>query len=233
MGTAPPYARCDARLIITIDGPAGAGKSSAARGLARRLSFRFLDTGAMYRVVTLATLEQGIDLSQETEVARVAENIEIRLEEDRVFLNERDVTEAIRRSEITLASRAVAANAAVRRRLVELQRQIAREGNLVTEGRDQGTVVFADAQCKFFVTADPVERARRRHAELAERGENVSPETVLAQQEDRDLRDRRRAVGPLVPARDAIHVDTTNTPIEEVIDELEKIVRQRMSQPRD
>lgn len=187
----------------------------------------------MYRVVTLAALEQGIDLSEEAEVARVTENIDIRLEEDRVFLNERDVTEAIRRSEITLASRPVAANAAVRRRLVELQRQVACEGNIVTEGRDQGTVVFADAECKFFVTADPVERARRRHAELAERGENVSPETVLAQQEDRDRRDRRRAVGPLVPACDAIHVDTTNTPIEEVIDELEKIVRQRMSQPRD
>jgi cytidylate kinase len=214
-------------MIITIDGPAGAGKTSAARGLARRLGFRYLDTGAMYRVVTLAALEQGIDLTDEAAVARVAESLDIRLEGDRVLVDDRDVSEAIRRTEVTLGSRAIAANAAVRRRLVELQRELGRGGNIVAEGRDQGTVVFPDAECKFFVTADPQERARRRHAELAGRGETVDFETVLAQQEDRDRRDRQRAVGPLVPAADAVHVDTTDRPLEAVIDELEQIVRER------
>jgi len=217
-------------LIITLDGPAGAGKTSAARGLARRLGFRYLDTGAMYRVVTLAALEQGIDLNDEAAVAAVAASIEVRLEEDRVFSNGRDVTEAIRRTKVTLGSRPIAANAEVRRRLVELQREVARGGNLVTEGRDQGTVVFPDAECKFFVIADPAERARRRQAELRERGEQVSLETVLAQQEDRDRRDRQRAVGPLIPAADAIHVDTTRVPLEEVIDDLERIVRKRVEE---
>lgn len=215
-------------MIITIDGPAGAGKTSAARGLARRLGFRYLDTGAMYRVVTLSALEQGVDLTDEAAVARIAQRCDVRLEGDRVFAGDADVTEAIRRTEITLGSRPVAANAAVRHRLVELQRVVARGGNVVTEGRDQGTVVFPDAECKFFLTADPGERARRRQAELASRGESVPFETVLAQQEDRDRRDRQRSVGPLVPAADAIHVDTTDLSLDAVIDELERIVRSKM-----
>ena len=217
-------------MIVTIDGPAGAGKSSAAKGLAQRLGFRFLDTGAMYRVVTLTAIEQGVDLSDEAAVADVANALDARFDGDRVLVGSRDVTEAIRRQEVTLGSRFVAANAGVRCRLVEWQRELARGSNVVSEGRDQGTVAFPDAACKFFITADPQERARRRQRELIDRDEEVPFDQVLAQQEDRDRRDRGRGVGPLVPAADAVHVDTTHRGLDEVIDLLEQTVRARMDQ---
>lgn len=214
-------------MIVTIDGPAGSGKTSAAKRLAQRLGFRFLDTGAMYRVVTLAALRRGVDLADEGAVAEVATGLDARFEGDRVLLDGADVTEAIRQQEVTLGSRAVAANAAVRGLLVEWQRRLARSGDVVTEGRDQGTVAFPDAECKFFVTADAEERARRRQQELAARGENIPFHEVLAQQEDRDRRDRSRAVGPLVPAADAVLVNTTDRGLDEVVDLLERTVRAR------
>ena len=218
-------------MIVTIDGPAGSGKSTAARGLAERLGFQFLDTGAMYRAVTLVCQRRGIDLEQEPrQVAEVARTMKILCAGSQVFADGEDVSNAIRTTEVTLGTRFVAANTAVRGHLVELQRQAARGINVVTEGRDQGTVVFPEAECKFFLTADPRQRALRRQHDLAARGEHVALEELLAQQADRDLRDELREVGPLKPALDAILLDTSELDHVEVLERLEGMVRGRMRQ---
>ncbi|HEX4415043.1 MAG TPA: (d)CMP kinase [Lacipirellulaceae bacterium] len=214
-------------MIVTIDGPAGAGKSSAARSLALRLGFRFLDTGAMYRGVTLAAREQGLDLANGEQLANLARRIRVELVDDRVLLDGRDVTTAIRKFEITDAIHFAADNPAVRTQLVGWQRAAAANSNVVTEGRDQGTVVFPDAECKIFLTADDEERARRRHADLRARGEDIPFEEVLANQRLRDHRDRSRAVGALVKAADAVQVSTDGLTPEEVVVALEKIVRSK------
>lgn len=217
-------------MIITIDGPAGAGKSTTARRLASALGFCFLDTGAMYRAVALAVLERGLDPSDASACERITDEIEIRLEGDRVYLDGRDCTDAVRRAEVTSATRHVASHAGVRQRLVQRQRSAAEGKNVVTEGRDQGTVVFPGAECKFFLTADARVRARRRQADLLERGQRLPLETVLAEQEDRDQRDRRRSVGPLVAAEDAVHLDTSGLSRDEVVERLESHVRARIKQ---
>ena len=195
-------------MIITIDGPAGAGKSTVARALARRLGFRFLDTGAMYRAVALAGMRRGVDWQRPAELAQLARQLDLRLAEDRIFLDGQDVTEAIRRTEVTAVTRYAADNREVRDLMVKLQRAIAGNDNLVSEGRDQGTVVFPDAECKFFLTASEDERARRRWRDLQARGEAVALEEILAAQRRRDQEDAGRAVGPLLPAADAIRVST-------------------------
>lgn len=214
-------------MIVTIDGPAGAGKSTAARELACRLGFQFLDTGAMYRAVTLAALRRGIDLRDEPAVDAVARAIEIDLQHDRVFLDGDDVTTAIRTTDVTHESRHVAANLAVRAQLVELQRRLASGRNVVTEGRDQGTIAFPRAECKFYLTADPQQRAVRRQRELAARGETVPLEEILHQQTSRDERDLQRPVGRLEPAPDAILIDTSVLNPREMVDILERHVRAR------
>lgn len=219
-------------MIICIDGPAGAGKSTAAKGLARRLGFRFLDTGAMYRAVTLAAGQANVPLDDEQALAETARQVAIELAEDRVLLNGRDVTRAIRTAEITALTHFAADNPQVRARLVELQRQAAQGSNVVTEGRDQGTVVFPQAELKVFLTADPRARAERRRKDLVGRGEALPLDDVLAQQELRDSRDSRRAVGPLIPAADAVHVTTDGLTPEQVVDELERLARARMPQAR-
>jgi cytidylate kinase len=215
-------------MIVTIDGPAGSGKSTAARGLAQRLGFCFLDTGAMYRAVTWHCQQQGIDLTAENAVAEECRGLDIRLQGSHVFVNGLDVTHDIRATPVTLGTRFVAANTAVRSILSELQRRAAEGINVVTEGRDQGTTVFPDAECKFFLTADPRQRALRRQRELQERGEQVSIEEILEQQTDRDRRDELRHVGPLKPADDAIHIDTSNLDHHGVLEKLERIVRAKM-----
>jgi cytidylate kinase len=212
-------------MIITIDGPAGAGKSSAARALAQRLGLQFLDTGAMYRAVAIAGLRRGVDWDKPEELARLAGAISIEVHDRRVLLNGEDVSIAIRTSQITALTRYAANNPGVRERLVELQRAAVAGGNFVTEGRDQGTVVFPHAECKIFLTASPEERARRRHRDLADRGENLSFEEVLQTQSARDTSDAERAVGPLVPAHDAIHLSTDGLSPGDVVDRLEAIVR--------
>lgn len=212
-------------MIVTIDGPAGAGKSSAARELARRLGFRFLDTGAMYRAVTLAARERGVDLANATALAELAREIRVELSGDRVILDGRDVTSAIRKFDITTAIHYAADNAAVRNELVSWQRAAAANGNVVTEGRDQGTVVFPHAECKIFLTANEEERARRRHADLRGRGEEIPFDEVLANQRLRDQRDKSRPVGALVKADDAIEVSTDGWSPDEVVSKLEQIVR--------
>jgi cytidylate kinase len=214
-------------MIVTIDGPAGAGKSTAAKALAQRLGFEFLDTGAMYRAVTLAGLRADIDLTNENALATLVASLQLEMPPGRVMLNGEDVTGLIRTKEITAASGAVANSPAVRRRLVDLQRQIATGRNLVCEGRDQGTIVFPDAACKFFLVADPVERARRRQGEMARRGENLPLEEVLAAQETRDARDAARDIAPMKPAADAVLLDTTQLTLDQVVERMEQEVRQR------
>ena len=215
-------------MIVTIDGPAGAGKSSAAKELARRLGFDFLDTGAMYRAVTLAGLRSHCDLADPQAVLPLLAGLKLEMPLGQVILDGADVSEAIRKPDVTAASGATAGNPAVRRHLVEQQRRLAQGRNIVCEGRDQGTMVFPDAGCKFFLVADPRERACRRQRELQERGETVSPEVVLQSQEERDRRDAARAIGSMVPAADAILVDSTHLTLDQVVTFMEHEVRLRL-----
>lgn len=219
-------------MIVTIDGPAGAGKSSIARRLAERLGFQFLDTGAMYRAVALAALRRGFGPSDGDKIAELASQITIEMRHERTLLNGEDVSAAIRTSEVSAAVYLAADNIAVRKRLVELQRQIADDRDTVTEGRDQGTVAFPHAECKIFLTASPQERARRRYEELISRGEQASFDDVLAQQQDRDRRDAARPVGALLKAVDAIEVVTDGMTPEQVVDRLEGIVREQRFEVR-
>jgi cytidylate kinase len=215
-------------MIVTIDGPAGAGKSTAARALAARLGFRFLDTGAMYRAVALAGARSGVDWDRPAQLAALARNLRIELAGPRVLLNGVDVSEAIRTVEITRVTHYAANNPEVRAHLVELQRRAAGADDVVTEGRDQGTVVFPDAACKVFLTASPQERAERRVLDLAGRGIDAALDDVLADQAERDRRDEEREVGPLVAAADAVHLSTDGLSPAEVVDRLERLVRERM-----
>src|SRR3954447_8903410 len=196
-------------MIVTIDGPAGAGKSSAARQLAQRLGFEFLDTGAMYRAVTFAGLRAGIDLADQDALAKLLDAMKLEMPPGKVILDGEDVTDTIRTPEITKASGLVADSPVVRRRLVEWQRRLADGRSLVCEGRDQGTIVFPQAACKFFLVADPEERARRRQQDMAARGEMVPLEVILRHQEVRDARDAARDLGPMRPADDAVLLDST------------------------
>ncbi|HKH18391.1 MAG TPA: (d)CMP kinase [Solirubrobacteraceae bacterium] len=199
-------------MVIAIDGPAGAGKSTVARAVAERLGFTYLDTGAMYRCVALAVMER------DGEPADVAEALEIELGE-RVLLDGRDVTEAIRTPAVSEAASQVSADIGVRLALVRKQQEILREGDWVAEGRDIGTVVCPGAQVKVFLTASREARARRRAEELG-----ADYETVLAEQIERDERDERRAHSPLVPANDAVPVDTTELDLEEVLGQILTLV---------
>jgi len=214
-----------ANLVITIDGPAASGKSTVARLLAEKLDASFLDTGAMYRAVTLAAMQSGVDMSNEEKLLGVIEknDFEFSASEGRMtaYVNGIDVTEQLRAPQVTANSRYIASAAKLRARLVQMQRQFAAcQGKIVTEGRDQGTVAFPDADVKFYLTAEATERVRRRQAELRARGSNESPEQIQKAIEERDKRDENRAVGPLKPARDAIVIDTTNLSIEQVVQKL-------------
>jgi len=194
-------------MVIAIDGPAGAGKSSVARAAAERLGFTYLDTGAMYRAVALRTGGGG----DAAEVARV-----VRLDlGERVTLDGEDVTGRIREPRVSEAASRVSADPAVREALVEQQRRILADGDWVAEGRDIGTVVAPEAEVKVFLTADPAERARRRAAELG-----TDSEVVLREQAMRDERDRNREVGPLAPAPDAVPVDTTGLTLDQVVEQI-------------
>jgi CMP/dCMP kinase len=212
-------------MIVTLDGPAGAGKSTVARALAERLGFRFLDTGAMYRAIALAGSRRGIDWSDPAALVELARLVKIELRHDRVFVDGEDVSREIRTSEVTAITHYAANNPGVRAILVEQQRRIAGDDDLVTEGRDQGTVVFPQAECKIYLTASPHERALRRHRELAARGEDVPFDQLLAQQNERDRSDASRPVGPLARPDDAVEVPTDGLSQEQVIDRLEAIVR--------
>jgi len=215
-------------MIVTLDGPAGAGKSSVAKALAARLGFQFLDTGATYRAVALAAVRAGLGEDDAQRIGQLASQTDVRLEGDRVFLNDEDVSLAIRTPQVTAITRYAADNPAVREHLVNVQRLMATGQNVVTEGRDQGTVVFPQAECKIFLTASVDERARRRLADFEERGEETTLEEVRQAQIDRDRRDESREVGPLKKAADAVEVVTNGMSLDQVVDRLEEIVRDRM-----
>jgi cytidylate kinase len=215
-------------MIVTLDGPAGAGKSTAARALARRLGFRFLDTGAMYRAVALAAVQQGLNWADAKALVELARRLTIELHGTQVLLDGVDVSDAIRTSAITGVTHYAANNPGVREVLVELQRRAAGDDDIVAEGRDQGTVVFPHAECKIFLTASPEERARRRQHDLAARGESVPLEEILARQNERDARDAGRRMGPLAAAPDAVMLSTDGLSPSEVVDRLESLVLGRM-----
>lgn len=215
--------------VVTIDGPAGAGKSTVASRLAERLSWRLLDTGAMYRAVALAALRAGTDLASDQDLGLLADRLEVRMPPGAVVLNGEDVSLLVRSIEVTRASSQVAISPSVRHCLVAWQRAFAVENDVVTEGRDQGTVVFPDAFRKFYLTASLEERARRRHAEFTARGESVRLESVQRDLEERDARDAARAIAPMKPAQDARIIDTTGLDILDVLTEVEKDVLGRMS----
>lgn len=211
-----------AGLVITIDGPAASGKSTVARLLAQRLGADLLDTGAMYRAATLAAMRAGIDMKNEDELLRIIESSDLQFSTDPgktvVSLNGADVTDEIRRPDVTANAHYAASAPKVRARLVEMQRRMAAEKNkIVTEGRDQGTVAFPDANIKFFLTADAKTRAQRRQAEMLDADGRQDIEQVRRAIEARDKSDRDRDVGPLRPADDAIIVDTTKLTIEQVV----------------
>jgi len=209
-------------VIITIDGPAGSGKSAAALELARRLSVPHLDTGAMYRAVALDAMEQGL-LDDPDRIGHRCRLITISFDWNKrpaaVLLNGRDVSEAIRTPEVTAVTYQAADNPWVREELVKQQRAIGEAcGSLVTEGRDQGTIVFPHAQYKFYLNAHPEERARRRVEQLAKKGISAELSDILEQIVQRDMRDQSRAIGKLTPAKDAIDLDTTDLTLEETVE---------------
>jgi cytidylate kinase len=217
-------------MIVTIDGPAGAGKSSAARRLASELGFEFLDTGAMYRAVTWAALNQGIDLQDFESVFQLAQRIKIELVNNRVVVDGQDVSQEIREPVVTAQIFAVADNPKVRHLLVDQQRSIASRGRFVCEGRDQGTVAFPQAECKIFLTASPQSRAQRRVAELSDTGQSSQYQEILDQQNERDQRDSSRSVGKLLKAADAIEFHTDDLTLDQVVAQLKQIVLQRIGQ---
>ena len=218
--------------IVTIDGPSGVGKSTVSRRVATELGFTYLDTGAMYRAVALGCVQQGIDIGDETAVASLLDSLEIRLvppgpgEDDvRVLLNGRDISAAIRTPEMGMQASRVSAQPRVRTVLTGMQQEMGRAGNLVAEGRDTGTVVFPNAAWKFYLDAAPEERARRRIAQLRQKGVEVDEQELLAQIIKRDKDDRERTIAPLARAADAVLIDSSDMDVDEVIARMLAVIR--------
>jgi cytidylate kinase len=220
-----------ARPIIAIDGPAGAGKSTVARAVAKALGFVLLDTGALYRVVALAAQRGKVLVTDAGRAGALAEDLTRRgaivLEPDCVLLDGEDVTRAIRTPEMGMDASTVSAHPAVRKALLDLQRRAGDVGGIVAEGRDIGTVVFPDAEHKFFLTASPEVRARRRQDELAQKGQTLPFDEVLAEVKRRDDQDTNRVVAPLKPAPDAVQLDSSTMPIETVVEAMLARIRRK------
>jgi cytidylate kinase/pantoate ligase/cytidylate kinase len=219
-------------MIVTLDGPAGAGKSSAARALAERLGWCHLDTGAMYRTVALVALERGVPLDDAPRLAALTERIAITFRDGRVLADGRDVSAEIRTERVTQATRCVADAPPVREAMKRIQRRLAQGVDVVTEGRDQGTEVFPHAEVKVFLTASPEERARRRHREEADRGAASNLESVRRALVTRDEGDRSRPVGAMRPAADAVVLDTDGLSRDEVVERLAALVTARRPECR-
>lgn len=218
-------------MQIAIDGPAGAGKSTISKLAAKRLGYVYIDTGAMYRSVGLAALNAGINTNSESGLAEIIDDIDIEIINSdgtqRFFLNGGDVTGKIREPEVSVAASNVATIPAVRLKLVELQRKMAENGNVIMDGRDIGTYVLPDAELKIFLTASVDERARRRFEELRQKGADVDFEEVKRDIEYRDKNDSEREFAPLKPAQDSIILDCTDLSIEEVTDKIMSMVNTR------
>jgi len=222
-------------MIITIDGPAGAGKSTVAQLLAARLDGMVLDTGAIYRCLALQARQRGVSPADIDGLVEMASHLDVRFEtisgqvEPVVLLDGQPVGDAIRTPEVSQDASVLSAHAPVRAVLLDLQRRLGHSADVVVaEGRDMGTVVFRNAGAKFFLVADPVERARRRFDELTARGRSVTIEDVLAEQQERDNRDSQRAVAPLQPAPDAVMVDSTALTPDQVVERMFEQVQRTM-----
>jgi cytidylate kinase len=218
-------------FVVAIDGPAGAGKSTVARALAERLGYTLLDTGALYRSVALMAQRAQIGWGDAASLGELASGMEVFFvregQRTRVLANGSDVTDDIRRAEISEGASRVSALAEVRRGLLDIQRRVAARSSVVAEGRDIGTVVFPDAQAKFFLVANPETRARRRALELEAAGRPAALQDVLAEMAIRDARDSNRAVAPLRRAEDAIEIDSSNVSPTEIVDRMLAVVRER------
>lgn len=222
------------KLIIAIDGPSGAGKSTLSKVLARRTGYTNIDTGAMYRSVALLAYREQIDLDDEQALGQLCERLSIEFireqEQERVFVNGEDVSQQIRTPEVSLLTSKVAAQPVVREAMVRLQRQMGEQGGVVLEGRDIGTVVFPNADVKFFLSATAEERGRRRYEELRAKGIDVDLQQTIAEVEERDAADSAREHAPLKRAEDAIDIDSTRMSIEEVLDLMLQVIAERQQE---
>ena len=228
---ARPSGRVVKKLTIAIDGPSGAGKSTVARSLAERLGYVYIDTGAMYRSLALATQKRGISPEDEGILTQLASSIHIRFVtgrgQTRVYSDREDITEAIRTPEISRLASSISKQRGVREALVQMQREMGKKGGVVLEGRDIGTVVFPDADVKFYLDAESDERARRRYDEMVEKGLKVDFKETLEELSHRDHNDMHRVHSPLRKADDALFIDSTHRSVEEVVKEMVRVVKKK------
>ncbi|HXG19374.1 MAG TPA: (d)CMP kinase [Methylomirabilota bacterium] len=219
----------NAGLIIAVDGPSGAGKSSSSRLLAERLGYRYVDTGALYRVVGLLAIEKGVPADDAQRLAALCHGLALRFAPEaggvRVLLGERDITAAIRQPEVSQMASKVSAQPLVRQQLLTVQRELGAGGRVVMEGRDIGTVVFPEADVKFYLDASPEVRGRRRYTELQEQGVSADLQKTIQEMTERDQRDRSRAYAPLQQAADAVLIDTTALSLKEVVETMVRTVQ--------
>ena len=214
-------------MIITIDGPAGAGKTTAAKILSEKLRFVYLDTGAMYRTVALYILNNNLDIDNLEEIKKTLKKINIKIEKERIFLNEEDVSEKIRTPEIDLLSSKISTIPVVRERMVELQKQYSDKKNIICEGRDMGSIVFPDAEVKFYMDCSLEQRAKRRKKDFEKKNIKKGIEEIKKELEQRDIRDKNRKHSPLVKVEDAILIDTTSLTIDEEIEIMLKYIEEK------
>lgn len=220
-------------FAIAIDGPAGAGKSTIAKRVAEELNFMYVDTGALYRAVALCAIQKNIEPDDSQRVSEMLSEIKVQLAfnyrfEKVVLLDGRDVSSRIRTPEVSMAASKISALPQVRAYLLDLQRDIAKENNVIMDGRDIGTVVLPDAKVKIFLTASPEVRAERRYKELSEKGANVSFDEVLRDVNERDYNDSHRKTAPLKPAEDSVFVDTTDLDFEQSVEKIISIIKERI-----
>ncbi|MBN1232412.1 MAG: (d)CMP kinase [Candidatus Coatesbacteria bacterium] len=219
--------------VIAIDGPAGSGKSTTAKLVAKELGFIYVDTGAMYRAVALESINRKANLSDASEIAEIATQLKIHFKEkedgQHIFLDDKDVSEEIRRNEVSEAASIIATYTGVRKHLVKIQQDIGRHNNVVMEGRDIGTVVFPEAEVKIFMIATYPTRAERRQSDLVKKGEEIKIPALVNQLKERDLRDSSREDSPLMKTEESIVIDTTLLTIEEQVSKVVNIAREKLN----